>query len=68
MASKSMAKTAIKAVTTAIEENNQDGAREALKNAVSRLQKIAGKGVIHRKKASRKVSRLTRKVNKIASA
>lgn len=67
MASKSRAKTAVKAVDTAIAENNRDGAGEALKKAVSMLQKIADKRVIHKKRASRKISRLTRKVNKIAS-
>ena len=68
MASKSRAKTAVKAVNTAVEEKNRDAAGEALRKAVSMLQKIAGKKVIHRKKASRKISRLTRAVNKIASA
>lgn len=67
MASKSMAKTAVKAVNTSVSENNQPQAAEALKKAVSMLQKIADKGVIHKKKASRKISRLTRKVNKISS-
>lgn len=67
MASKSRAKTAVKAVNTSVSENNQPQAAEALKKAVSMLQKIADKGVIHKKKASRKISRLTRKVNKISS-
>jgi small subunit ribosomal protein S20 len=67
MSSKSRAKTAVKAVNAALEENKAPEAGEALKKAASILQKIAGKGVIHRKTASRKISRLTRKVNKIAS-
>ncbi|RJR30331.1 MAG: 30S ribosomal protein S20 [Desulfobacteraceae bacterium] len=68
MSSKSMAKTAVKAVVAAVEENKAPEAGEALKKAVSVLQKIAGKKVIHRKKASRKISRLTRRVNKLDSA
>jgi len=68
MASKSMAKTAVKAVVAAVEENKAPEAGEALKKAVSMLQKIAGKKVIHRKRASRKISRLTRRVNKLDSA
>ncbi len=67
MASKSRAKTAVKAVNTAVAENQGAGAVEALRKAVSELQKIAGKGVIHKKRASRKISRLTRKVNKSGS-
>lgn len=68
MASKSRAKTAVKAVIAAAEENKLPEAGEALKKAVSLLHKIAGKKVIHKKRASRKISRLTRKVNKIDSA
>lgn len=67
MASKSRAKTAVKAVNTSVSENKPSEAAEALRKAVSMLQKIADKGVIHKKKASRKISRLTRRVNKIGS-
>lgn len=67
MSSKSRAKTAVKAVNTAVSENNRDAAGEALKKAVSMLHHVAGKGVFHKKRASRKISRLARKVNKIAS-
>lgn len=67
MATKSKAKTAVKNVGTAVSENNREGAGEALRKAVSTMQKLAGKGIIHKKKASRKISRLTRQVNKIAS-
>jgi small subunit ribosomal protein S20 len=49
-------KTAIKAVRTA-------KSKEALRRAVPVLIKGARKGVIHRRKASRLVSRLTRLVN-----
>jgi small subunit ribosomal protein S20 len=68
MSSKSRAKTAVKAVNAAVAENKGTEAGEALKKASSLLQKIAGKKVIHKKTASRKISRLTRKVNKIASS
>ncbi len=41
-------------------------AQEALREAAAALQKAAAKGVIHKKRAARKVSRLARQVNKIA--
>lgn len=68
MSSKSKAKTAVKAVNAACEENKGPEAGEALKKAASILQKIAGKKIIHKKRASRKISRLARKVNKIGSS
>ena len=40
--------------------------RSRVKTAVKEIDKAAGKGVFHRKTASRKVSRLTIAVNKIA--
>jgi small subunit ribosomal protein S20 len=35
----------------------------ALKTVIPALDKAAGKGLIHKKNASRKISRLTKKVN-----
>lgn len=65
---KTMAKNAVKDVRSAVAENAADRAGEALLKAVSMLQKTASKGVIHRKTASRKISRLTRQVNQISSS
>jgi len=62
------AKNAVKEVRAAVVSNSEDQARKSLVKAVSVLQKTATKGVIHKKEASRKISRLTRQVNQIASS
>jgi len=64
---KSMMKTAVKKVVEAIEQNSVDLAREALKEAIPVIARTAVKGTIHKKNASRKVSRLTRRVNALAA-
>ena len=56
-------KTAIKSVYSAIEENSAEKAQEALKIAIPIIDQTAVKGAMHKKTASRKVSRLTRRVN-----
>ena len=63
---RSRVKTAGKRVNAAIAANDKDAAGKALVTAVKEIDKAAGKGVFHRKTASRKVSRLTIAVNKIA--
>ena len=57
---KSMLKNAIKAVEEASSENKQD----QYEKAVSVIDKVSSKGVIHKNKASRKKSRLSRVINK----
>ena len=65
---KSSLKSVTKKVETAVTSNNAKDAASALKQAVVTLDKAAGKGVVHKKTAARKVSRLTKKVNAIPSA
>ena len=62
-ANNSKMKTAIKAVDAAIAEKAVDEAQAALKAVIPIIDRIAVKGVLHKKNASRKVSRLTKKVN-----
>ena len=62
------AKNAVKEVRVAVASKSEDQASKNLVKAVSVLQKTASKGVIHKKEASRKISRLTRQVNQIASS
>ncbi len=62
-ANRTMVKTVVRAVNEAIEEQAADKAQEALKKAIPVIHKAATKGAIHRKTASRKVSRLTKRVN-----
>jgi small subunit ribosomal protein S20 len=64
---RSKVKTSIKKVYAAIEQKDVDGAKSALNNAISNIQKATSKGVFHKNTSSRKVSRLTKAVNKIAS-
>ncbi len=61
-------KTAIKKVEQAVENNNPDAAKESLHAAVSVINKTARKGIIHKNKAARLTSRLTRKVNSMQAA
>ncbi len=63
---KSKVKTAIKKVNAAVAEKDKDAANTALLSAISEIDKAATKGVFHKKTASRKISRLTLAVNKIA--
>ena len=59
---------AIKRTRTAVEAGDIETAREALAVAISRLDRAAEKGVMHKNTAARKKSRLTRLVNKAAAA
>ncbi|MBD5544387.1 MAG: 30S ribosomal protein S20 [Lachnospiraceae bacterium] len=63
---KSGVKTAMKKVYTAIEAKDAEAAKEALRNATVVIDKAATKGIYHKNNAARKVSRLTKAVNKIA--
>jgi len=60
-------KTAIKKVLANVELNNYADAKEALKVAISKISKAAAKGVLHKRNASRNISRLTKKVNTLQS-
>jgi small subunit ribosomal protein S20 len=61
-ARKSALKTEIRSVEEAIKSGNKSAALAALKVVEPRLVRTAQKGVMHKKTASRKVSRLTRRV------
>jgi len=56
-------KSVIKSIYTAIEENSAEKAQEALLLAIPVIDRTAVKGAMHKRTASRKVSRLTRRVN-----
>lgn len=68
MGYKSRMKKAVKEVRQAITDHSAEKASEEFRKAVSIIQINASKGVIHRKKASRKISRLSRHLNQIQSA
>ncbi|SET58710.1 30S ribosomal protein S20 [[Clostridium] polysaccharolyticum] len=63
---KSKVKTSIKKVYAAIDAKDAEAAKAALKDATVEIDKAASKGVYHKKNASRKVSRLSVAVNKLA--
>jgi small subunit ribosomal protein S20 len=62
----SSVRTLVKRVNTAIAEKDKDGAKTALLRAAKALDKAASKGVLHPKAASRTVSRLSARVQKLA--
>lgn len=61
-------RNAIKEVDDAIVAGSQGDAKTALLTAIPVIAKTASKGTIHKKNASRKVSRLTKRVNKMQAA
>lgn len=63
---RSKVKTAIKKVDAAIAAKDSEAAAVALKNAISELDKAQRKGIFHKNAVSRKISRLTVAVNKLA--
>lgn len=63
---RSAVKTIIKKVESAISSGNKEDAGKTLIDVIRTLDKAASKGVIHRNTASRKISRLTRKVNALS--
>ena len=60
---KSSVRTLVKRVRAALAGKDKAKAQEALKSAVVALDKAASKGAVHRKAASRTVSRLAAQVH-----
>ena len=58
----SKTRTAIRKVEEAIAAGGQKAAAEALKNAQPEIHRSAGKGLLHKKTAARKLSRLSTRV------
>lgn len=63
IAAKSAVKTKVKTVLAAVDGKNKEKSVSTLKETAPELAKAAAKGLIHKKNASRKISRLTKKVN-----
>ncbi len=61
-------RTLVKRVHTAISSEKTDEAKNLLGDAVSAIDRAASKGIYHQSNASRKISRLTLKVQKGLSA
>lgn len=63
---RSKVKTYVKKVDAAVEAGDKEAAKAALIEAITVISKAASKGVYHKNTASRKISRLTIAVNKMA--
>ena len=63
---KSSVRTIVKRVRVALSASEKAAAQTALKVAIVALDKAASKGVIPKKTASRKISRLSAQVHKLA--
>ena len=63
IAARSAIRTKVKSVLSSVESKSKENSESALKSAIPALAKAGVKGVIHKKNASRKISRLTKKVN-----
>ena len=55
-------RSSIRTVEEAIASGNKEAAQEALKNAQPLIAKAGRKGLVHKRAASRKVSRLAKRV------
>jgi len=64
---RSKVRTYIKKVVTAVESGDREAANAALVEAIPVIDKMAGKGIMHRNKAARHKSRLTARVNSLAT-
>lgn len=60
-------KSLTKEVLAAVEAGDREAAQNALGKAIPVIQRAASRGTLHRNTASRKVSRLSKRVNTIPS-
>ncbi|WP_281300542.1 MULTISPECIES: 30S ribosomal protein S20 [unclassified Iodidimonas] len=65
-ARRSRIRTFIKKVELALESGDQAAAADAFKVAEPEIKRGVSKGVLHKNTASRKVSRLTRRINALS--
>ncbi|AVD71448.1 30S ribosomal protein S20 [Desulfobulbus oralis] len=62
---RSAMKSAVRQIEMALAAGSEDEAKSALQRAIPIIDKTASKGTIHKRTAARKISRLTRRVNKM---
>jgi small subunit ribosomal protein S20 len=65
---RSMMRNRIKDVRSAVEAGDVAAAQTAFRNAMAVIHRIAGKGIIHRNQAARRISRLNKMVKVLAQA
>lgn len=61
---RSSLKTYVKSAVSSIALGDEETSQEAVRTAISKLDKAAGKGIIHKNQAARRKSRLVKKLNK----
>ena len=64
---RSQMRTYLRKVEEALTSGNRTAADAALREAAPLVMRAAQKGIVHKNAASRKVSRLTKRVNSLAS-
>ena len=65
---KTRVKSVVKDVEVALDEQDREAAEKAFQEAVSVIDRVASKGIIHKNKAARKKSRLAKKVHALGAA
>lgn len=68
VAAKSSLKTSTKRVQTAVASGDADAAVTSQRDAAKALDKAASKGVLHKKTAARKKSRLAKATNTVSAS
>jgi small subunit ribosomal protein S20 len=63
---RSQLRSTLKQIRTVLDAKDQDGVKQQLGQAISLIDKMAGKGIIHRNTASRYKSRLNARLAKTA--
>ena len=63
---RSKLRTALKSIRASLDAKDLEGARSALNKTVSLVDKMAGKGIIHRNTAGRYKARLSARLSKTA--
>lgn len=67
-ARRSLMRTQVKKVLKAVEAKDKDGATNAYRSATSMIDRLAGKGLIHRNAAARYKSRLNERIRRLGAA
>ncbi|MGQ9570424.1 MAG: 30S ribosomal protein S20 [Thermodesulfovibrionales bacterium] len=65
---KTYLKTLVKNVESAVSSGNREDATKAFKEAIKAFSRAASKGIIHKNKVSRNISKLAKKVNSLFKA
>lgn len=65
---RSAAKTYVKRARLTIDDGDQTMAAESVREAIAVLDRVAGKGIIHKNNAARRKSRLMARLNALSAA